>query len=285
MSTQVLPLDTRVPITDTNGMPTAQFIQYWQQLIAQANNAAGALMPAPAPVTVYLAYTGTPLTGEIPRIFAVKRYLNGTDVSAKTRWFLTVKSGTIAASISQTGLITITSAGAGGVLTLRSSRDNVVLECDFPVNTVVGTPPPVTGTGGGTSYTASTFYGISSTTHANITDDIVVTVGSTGVVNLQATLTVRTARSSPAGNFPVYGIWRWWNGSAYVDVGTEVQTSPDCSIDFEAPAYYLNSGSLNVASSKTGLTVGSSQKFQFFARNGVGTRAMSFLGTATATGA
>lgn len=291
--TQVLPLDTRTPIADANGMPTPQFIQYWQQLIGQANNAAGALMPVPAPVTIYQDYTGTPLSGELPRMFAVKRYLNAVDVSAKTRWFLTVKSGSMSVNITQTGVITITSAGAGGVLTLKSVRDNVTLQCDFPVNTLVGSPP-TTGTGGGSSGTATTFASISSSTQAPITADVTATVGSTGVVNLQATLNVLTARTAPVATYPVYGQWYWYNGASYVAIGSEVRSNPDCSITSEAQdttpvtyLYYRNNGSLSVSASKSGLTVGSAQKFQFYARNDVSTpsRTMTFTGTASAIGA
>ena len=298
MSTQVLPLDTRVPITDASGMPTPQFVQYWQQLIAQANGASGALMPVPAPVTIYRDYTGAPLAGELPRIFAVKRYLNGTDVSARTRWFLTVRSGTVAASIDQVGVITITSAGAGGVLTLKSVRDNVTLQCDFTVSNQTGSPP-TTGTAGGTSNSVSTFTGISSATMAAITSEISIVVGSTGVANLQATLSSLTARAGPEGAYPVFGIWRWYNGTSYVDVGTQTQSSPDCDItadylDYLAykstrigTVYYMSPGTLNVTATKTGLAAGSTAKFQFYARNDVGTptRAMTFTGTATATGA
>ena len=290
--TQTLPLDISTPIVDANGMPTEQFMKMWQQLIAQGNYAAGALMPTPAAVTIYTDYAGTVLAGEIPRIFSVKRYLYAADVSSRTRWFLTIKSGTIAATISQIGVITITAAGAGGVLTLKSVRDNITLQCDIPVSITAGSPP-TTGTAGGGAGTVSTFTGINSSTLTSITTDVNVVVGSGGIVNLQATLNVRTARSSPASTYPVYGIWRWWNGSVYVDVATQVQSSPDCSVSSEAQdttpvtyIYYLSPGSLNVTSSKSGLVAASTAKFQFFARTDVATpRAMTFTGTATATGA
>lgn len=282
---QTLPLDIRTPIVDENGMPTEQFMKMWQKLIGQANFAAGALMPDPAPVTIYKDYTGTVAAGELPRAFAVKRYLYGADVSARTRWFLSVKSGMVTASIDQTGLITIT-ATTGGVLTLKSVRDNITLQCDFPVNIVIGSPP-ASGSGGGTSISTSIFTAFASTTHASTTADLVVTAGSGGIVNLQATLDVRTVRSAPESVYAVYGIWRWWNGTAYVDVATEVQSNPDCEItkDPLRSIYYLSSGTLTVAASKTGLAAASSNRFQFFARNFSGTRSMTFVGTATATGA
>ena len=292
--TQVLPLNTGTPIVDDKGMPTEQFIKMWQKLIAQGNLAAGALMPQPAPVTIYTDFAGTILAGELPRTFSIKRYLYAVDVSSRTRWFISVKSGSISATITQLGAITITSAGAGGVLTIKSVRDSVTLQCDITVNIAANTPP-TTGVSGGGSSTTTTFGGISASTMASITADVSVVVGSGGIANLQATLSVRTARSLPVNGYGVYGIWRWWNGTAYVDVSTEVRTSPDASVTQEglgdfggAPyIYYMSPGSLNVTSSKSGLVAASTAKFQFFARNDVSTsiRAMTFTGTATATGA
>jgi hypothetical protein len=95
---------------------------------------------------------------------------------------------------------------------------------------------------------------------------------------------VRTAKNT-TGTFPVYGIWRWWNGASWADVGTEVQSSPDCVLDYDSETgiyFFSPTGSLTVNTSKTGLGVGSSQKFQLYARNSSGTRTMTFTGTASA---
>jgi hypothetical protein len=99
-------------------------------------------------------------------------------------------------------------------------------------------------------------------------------------VTLNAPLTVTTDRISPIGTFAVFGKWQWFNGSSWVDVATEVQSSPDCDVEYEPP-YVVDPGSLTVNTAQTGLTVGSSQKFHLMARKDAGTRTMYFNGTAS----
>jgi hypothetical protein len=254
-----------------------------QQVTTGITNSSGASMPTPPPVNLFADYTGTYLPGQLPAVFQVKRFLDGTDVSAKTRWFLSTTSGTISASIDQMGIITIASLSTDSVLLVKSVRDNVTLTCNVLVNRVEGQAP---GTGSGVDSTSS-FSSINSASHSPITGNLTVTVGSSGNVALAAPLRVSTAQAAPAGGFPVFAKWQWWNGAAWADVAAEVQSSPDCVVESEPDGtgtfYLVDKGFLTANTTKTGLTVGSSQKFQLLARNGAGTRVMTFTGTASAT--
>lgn len=269
-------LQAGVPIVDQTGSPTQFFLTYLQQITSGLSNSSGASMPAPSPVTIYYDYSGTTTT-DLPYPVRVQRFLNGDDVSAKSRWFLSAVSGTITATIDQTGIVTITALGVSSVLQVKSVRDGVTLTCNLTVNKSLGGAPSGGGSG---AVNTSTFNSINSTVYAQITTDLTVTVGSSGTVTLNAPLTVTTDRVSPIGTFAVFGKWQWFNGSSWVDVATEVQSSPDCDVEYEPP-YVVDPGSLTVNTAQTGLTVGSSQKFHLMARKDAGTRTMYFNGTAS----
>jgi hypothetical protein len=268
---------------DTTGSPTPAFITLMQNVTQGLSNASNASMPAPATVNLFADYTGAYLTGQLPRVVQVQRFSGSTDVSAKTRWFLTVDSGTISATIDQMGIITITSLTTNSVLLVKSVRDGVTLTCNVSVNRVEGQTP---GTTSGVQ-SATTFNDVNSTTHSPITAELTVTVGGSGNVSLAAPLTVSTGQYAPVGTFPVFGKWQWFDGALWQDVAAEVQSSPDCYVNSEPDGsgvfYDVNNGRLTVNTTKTGLTVGSSQKFRLEARNGSGTRTMTFTGTASAT--
>ena len=122
---------------------------------------------------------------------------------------------------------------------------------------------------------------------ASVSPELSCTVGSTGVVNLQATLSITTAAVFPTGTFRTLGIWRWYNGASYVDIGTPTPSDNGAIVtyDTQVKIYSTQDDTMTVASSKTGLTAGSAAKFQFYAENYSGTRTMSLYGTITATGA
>ena len=281
-----IPSLTDMPLTDAQGRPTILFQIAWQRSFGQALAAGQAQMPSIVPINIYCDYTGTPLTGQLPVSFAAQRLLNGVDLSSTTRWFIAIVSGSIACSIAQTGVVTVTGLSASSVIQIRSLRDNFSIVVNVVLNKIIG-PPPATGTGGGTSSSSSTFNNFNAATMASVSPEITCTVGSTGAVNLQATLTVSTGAVSPAGTFFTLGIWRWFNGTSYVDVSTEQTSSMGVEVTQDPVHYFYSTqdDSLTISSSKTGLTAGTVAKFQLYARNSSGTRTMTLRGTATATGA
>jgi len=278
-------LQPGVPIVNAQGTPTPEFLIYMQQITTGLANSSGASMPAPSPVNIYEDYTGALLSGQLPATVIVQRLLNGVDVSAKCRWFLSTVSGSITATIDQTGLVTITALASSSVLQVKSVRDGVTLYCNVTANVVVGNPP-FTGSGGASS-SITTFNSTNSTSYSSpiTTSDLSVTVGSSGIVDLSAPLTVQTALTA-AGTYPVWGKWQWNNAGTWTDVAAEVESSPPCTITAYPPNGNLGEGAgrLSVSASKSGLTAGSTQAFRLMARNDAttGTRAMNFSGTASA---
>lgn len=276
-------LSAGVPIVDNTGAPTPAFLVFMQQITSGLANSSGASMPAPSPVSLYYDYTGAlNPSSQLPKYVGVQRILDGTDVSTRTRWFLSTLSGTITATIDQVGLVTITALGSNSELQVKSVRDGVTLTCNVSVSKVVGTPPSA-GSGGGAAASTSSFSDISSSAYSVIAGPLSVTVGSSGNVSLNAPLDVTTSETLPTGTFPVFGKWQWYNGTTYVDVAAEVQSSPSCQVIFMSKGNYsVSDGSLTVNTAKTGLTVGATALFKLLARNGSGTRDMSFIGTASA---
>jgi hypothetical protein len=269
-------------IVDPTGRPTPAFLQMLSKLNTSANDS----MPAPSPLNIQADYTGAFLAGELPATVQLQRLSNGADVSGLSTWSMAVVSGTITATISA-GVITVTALGSlSAMLQVRSMRNGVALYDMVSVNKVIGATP-LTGSGGSASSSATTFSSISSTTPVAITSQLSVTVGSSGIVALSAPLSVSTSRSAPDGDYPVFG--RWWNvgSSSWVDVA--VQSNPDCVVsatteDTVPPTtfYAVNKGTLTVNQQQSGLTAGSTAKFELFAWNGSGTRTMTFSGTASA---
>jgi hypothetical protein len=157
------------------------------------------------------------------------------------------------------------------------------------VNLVIGAAPVIGG--GGSTNTVTTYNSINSTSYAVIsTSDLSVAVGASGTVNLSAVLLVRTTKDV-VGTYPVWGKWQWYNGSAWVDVGTEVESSPSCVIssvqvgDSGTSTMLVETpGTLTLNSSQSGLTSGTNQKFRVAARNdaSTGTRTMTFSNPANA---
>lgn len=239
------------------------------------------------PIVITADYQGTvDPADQLPMDVALKRYVGSVDVTTSSAWSVAVDSGSITASIGASdGVLQITAIGSSGSLTASATYGGVTKTKIIPVTLQLAATPSTGSTGGGTTSTDTSLASINAATHAPISDELTTVVGSSGSVTLSAaSLRVSTARTAPDGFFEVFGKWQWWDGAAWVDVGTEVASNPDTEVYFDAEVsfYFVHRGTLTVNTSKGSLTVGSSQKFRLTARNSSGTRAMSFSGTASA---
>lgn len=266
-----------------SGKPTPRMQRLWEELCENIE-AGRSRMDDILTQTVYADHAGTVLAGQLPITLTAKRYFNEVDVTTSATWSISVRSGSATVSIgAATGVVTISAVGAAStVVRVTSVRNALTLYKDFIIVRSDASPPA--GSGGGTSASDSTLASISSATHAAISDELTVTTGSAGQVDLSAPLTVRTAAESPDGTFEVHGKWEWYNGAAWEDVAAEVASNPDCSVVYESEtgAYLVSAGTLSVVTAKTGLAASSSEKFRLMARNASGTRTMTFSGTASA---
>jgi hypothetical protein len=242
--------------------------------------------------------TVTP-SSQLSKIINCKRYNDTTSVTTSATWSRTVISGGITCTMaSTTGALTISALTSDAVVEVSSVRtvsgQSITLTKRFNVYLVKAAAPveatsggSATGTGG-TTATDSSFASFNSTSMATVSDTLTVTAGTNGQADLSAPLGVTTGAASPASAaLKVYGIWQWDQGTGtWADLGTEVASSPDCSVehDSETGEYYPVDGALSVSYSKTGLTNGSSYSFRLRARNNSGTRVMYLSGVASAVG-
>lgn len=269
-----------------DGRPTKAMQRWWERVCEETENARSRMDDIPTQ-TIYADHTGTVNEGQLPLSIAAKRYFQETDVTLSTAWSIAVRSGAVTVTINATtGAISLTAVTAAtSVVRVTSVRGGLTLYKDFTVDRS-DSPPPSSGSGGGTSASDSTFNSINSATHAAISDELTVTTGTAGQVALSAPLRVSTAQVAPEGTFEVYGKWQWWDGAAWADVAAEVASNPDPVIVYDADLgeYIGGRGDISVSATKTGLAASSSHKFRLMARNASGTRVMYFSGTASAVG-
>jgi hypothetical protein len=233
-------------------------------------------------VTILGDYTGAIDSSQFPIEIAVKRFDGTTNVSASSTWTATVESGDASVSIgAATGILSVNSVTTRSVVRIESTKDGLTLRKKQVIPVDLASPPN-TGSGA-SSWTDTTLASINSTTHAPISDELTVTVGASGTVTLSAPLGFSPDSSVSLGTYKVWGKWQWWNGAAWADLAAEVQSNPDSRVYSDEGARTIDSGTLSVSDSKSGLAPAASEKFRLMARNDTGTAVISFGGTATAT--
>lgn len=233
-----------------------------------------------AEIVVNCDHTGTALDGQLPKTSQFRLVRAGADVTTSATWSRSIVSGSVTATIgSATGLLNITAITSDAVVRVAAAYNGVTRYFDVKVTRSLAAPPSTGGSGGGAGGTAAndtTFSTISSTSMAAITDELTVTVGSSGQVQLSAT---SAFYSAVTGYYTVYSIWQQWNGSAWVDGPAEVagadgynpmgsgggggDVRPIIETDPGYDGYLENNLTI------TGLTVGSTQKFRLRARGNV----------------
>lgn len=240
-------------------------------------------------VTIVGDYTGMLASGQFPMEIAVKRLQGTTNVSASSEWTAITESGDIDYTIgAATGVLTVTDIAADSVIVISSERNGQTLRKKQAFNIILSDPPN-TGGSGTTSWSDTTLSAVSSTSMTTISDELVVTVGPSGIVNLTAPTSARAtpnSTSAAASPIEIYLVWQWWDGAAWVNLGTEAASNPDYSaaLDPESGTYRTTSAAtLSMPGSKTGLVPAASEKFRLQGRTSVAGISMAFTGTATAT--
>ena len=250
---------------------------------AEADSDVTSVITGVAEISIAADYTGT-VTAALPRTQAYKLIRNGVDVTTSSTWSVSVLTGTIAANIgSATGVLSLDLSS--GVLTNATVRISVdyngfVRTFDVKVTKSNGTAPSTGGGGTGTSSSTSFSGSTTSTTMAAVGPELTITVGSGG----QATLTASYAFdvSSSSSSFHEYARWYRWNGSAYVAIGSEVQSSVAATYNVFSLEGTTGYGECNFTD--TGLTAGSSQQYRLYMRNASGAAPRSITGTVAAVG-
>lgn len=217
----------------------------------------------PAAIVIDADYTGAVISS-LPKTEAYQFLRNGADLtSSSTAWSVTVLRGVISASIgAATGVLSLNLNGGAlsdAMLRITATNAGKSRSFDVAVTKLIGSPP---ATGAGGSAASSTFSAsVSSSTMVAVSPELNITVGSGGTANLTASYDFETGVS---GAYGLVGRWYRWNGSAFVAIGIEVNSSSNAR--FFPVDGISEPGSGQVNFTDTGLTPGSSQRYQLYAR-------------------
>lgn len=210
----------------------------------------------PAETVVDCESTGTPKAGQVnPRYVQFLLYRGGVDETTSATWAVSVGFGSLAASIgAATGLLNLTSAATDGELIITATIGGVDTVFAHRIRRTVASS--TSGGSGVSSDNGSVNGSPSSTTLVAIGDELQVTVGSSGNVDLYAEY--QFATSQTAGFQSADTRWYEWNGSAYVAIGTLTGSSTSYSYSFGEPGFGFN------AHTATGLTPASTARFRLY---------------------
>jgi hypothetical protein len=236
--------------------------------------------------TVFQAdHLGVISAGQLPRTIQATRKRGNTDVSSSTSW--SVSTSNCTASISSSGLISITAVTGTGQIEVISTRDGVVLTTSFDVVVQRAAPPSSGGGGGGTSANTSSFNVIpGGLVWTDATGDLTVTTGSGGQVSLAAPLEFFPNTSHPSfGFFDFNCFLRWRRESSpgvWEVVGADASATELAYVEMDnGNMVWSSNGTITCNRTATGLGASTSQKFRLQARGDVSNY---LFGTASATG-
>lgn len=231
-----------------------------------------------AEITINADYLGA-ITTTLPKTQGYVLLKNGVDETTNATWSVSVTSGTIAASIgSATGVLSLnTSSGSltNSVLTISAVLAGAERSLEVRVTKVLGAAPSTGGGGTGTSASGNVNGSTSTASMVAVGDELTVTTGSGGQVALSASYTFD---NSSSGSYGEYAQWYWWNGSAYVTLGSEVAALQNWISATGEPGYG------EITYTATGLGAGTSQKFRLYMRNSSGTVTRNITGSCSAVG-
>lgn len=242
---------------------------------------------------------GSASTGELSRVETYRLLRNGAIVTTGLTWTYTVVSGTVSGFTSASGSQSLSGAGATNltVSSLSSSEAVITIKCVDADGLIflhttriyknTATAPTGGSTGGGTAAQTSEFASFSSTSMTSVMPgtlaEFIVVAGSTSVA-LTASLDVESNASATTTS-ETFAIFQWWNGSSWVDVGTETASNPDVIRAQDALLgtwYTAVGGFISISTSKTGLTAGTTNRFRLMMRRHTSSAAATYYTTGSA---
>ena len=238
-----------------------------------------------AEVVVLATSAGVPMGGQLPKTSGFKLWRNGVDVTTSATWSLTVLTGTFTATIGgATGVLNLDVSGGNftsGTIRLTSvylgltrTKSIVVTRSDAQATNSGGSNP--------VSVSGAINGAVSSTTMVAVSAELTVAVGAVGTVTLAAPYEF-TITDTTSGPRHVHAQWYEWNGSAYVALGTETQSTS--AARWIPSDLYHDSGFGGKDQTVTGKTANSTgHKYTLYGRCTAGTITRFFSGTATAVG-
>jgi hypothetical protein len=258
--------------------------------LADVTSAQAPTLSVPPSVNFTADHIGalTPPT-QVPFSLSCARKVGETNVDMTTVWAATFPSavtGTIDTTSNSVarGDITITAATGSGYLgdiVVTAARDGLTLQGKIAV--YKNNAPMPTGGGSGASFASITSWsGTAGNTHSVIGFPVIVAAGSSGVISVSGAFSFQVPMAgNPDGSYglAIKAQWRVIGGS-WADIAAEVVASQQCGI-YNEPPRYVDSGSIAINVSKTGLASGTDFEFQILGR-GAGSNAT--VGSRTMTG-
>ncbi len=246
----------------------------------------------PAQIRVAYDYLGNVLGAPLPRSQPYKLLKGGIDRTTDATWSRTLLSGSASSTMGSAGALSYSALPNASVVRASATLDGKTYSLDVEL-VRDAQPAPCSGgggsgggTGGGTTATDNTLDEINSTTHAVISDELVITVGSAGKATVSLSANFETTAESPFGTHNVYAIAQRWNGSSFVDIDTETFSDAPASVSYDndAGSWVTGAGHVGLSHEFTGLTAGATEKFRIKARRSSGTRTLYLSGAAAAVG-
>jgi hypothetical protein len=227
---------------------------------------------------------GVPAAGQLPRTVGLTLKLGNTVVSADAAWSI-VSAGAATATVDDTatsaaGNLTVTALPSNADVIVSATYGGVTLRITVSFNRLLA-PPPVSGSGGGTSASDTSIVDPASTSFTVVSDDLTITTGSGGQARLVANIDYN--HFGGIGQ-RIIGRWQRNISGTWTDVGTEVSgTDSYREFDAESGSNFDYPGTLSIDQTITGLGASTSQSFRLRTRRSGGT-SWSVYGSATATG-
>lgn len=246
------------------------------QAISTTDGATSVIIDPTNDIIIHADYTGTILTGELPRAVPLTASIGLNDVTTLGTWTRSATVGVTCTIGASTGVLSITAFGVSeALIPVSFSYEGVVRTALVHVvkqNSTTGGGGTGGGGSGGTTATTGTLgntAGVSYNTSTAVSATITAAAGSGGKVALTADVSYKATdgESGPA----TWGKWQWRVvGGTFADVGAEIhdQFEPDYTVINESTGSFRYSpGQLTVNQTKTGLTNGTNYEFRFLWRD------------------
>lgn len=229
-------------------------------------------------ITIECDNNGTPISALLPKTTQFKLMKNGVDETTNATWSSsTVLSGTVTQSTNVAGVNSVTAMSSSTAkVRVTATLGSAVRWMD--VDIVKRLAPAETGGSGsgGTSATVPVSATINVDGMQTVSNELIFNTGSAGTATLTGSVGFSVPETGGNRNVLAFWIWQRWNGSAWVDEGTEVESDPDCNVsryfdaEFADWVYTIASGILSVGKVVTGLTANAQVKFRLRARRVTG---------------
>lgn len=223
-----------------------------------------------AEIRISAAYDGT-VTETLPRLQAYRLIRNAVDVTDASSWAVSVQSGTIVAAIDVDGVLSLdASAGAlsNSVLSIEATHNDRVYQTTVRATKLLALPPSNGALSASGGFTAS----VASTSMMSVSREISIEIGAAGQAALSASYSFMVEGAFTA-SFHVAAQWYRWNGTAYVALGSEQQSTDAAMGGRPSIGEPGEPGQGECSFTDSGQTPASVQKYRLY---------MRAIGTATA---